>query len=622
MGKNFSTIVLFHDGSATPAVREVAVAPHRWRSYLNTTSIRIMLAGGFPRLSPNLPFPLSPTLQINQDLTTRCNADLRELAEAELERDSTINCPSLFVDADPRVCVLSESAHALERFLETYGGILEIEPILIKGSHPDFSEAVEASIVADAKGYRVHFTVRVPIEKQLCTYCGECGSACPEACLSERLLIDYSRCTLCRKCEQVCPVQAIDISAVESRSLDIPAVVVLNGASVDLPQEDAGIFTEKSLPELFATVSAVEIQDVIGCDNQICQYAGRLGIGCRRCLDICPHSAITLGTDGVTVNARACRECGACVSVCPTGALQYERFTDRAFYRYFHKVRLSPGSTVIIGSEEALQGFWWRTGTQQRADYLFFLEHPNINAINGMQLLLLFARGARRIVLIEDASPGFDVDLRPREADMVNSLLKSLFGLPDTVVFCNRNEVQNYLETEITHPLTTLFADPVYNGRRPALTAILEHLVLSSGRQIQLEQQSMPWFAVLECDTDRCSQCLACLNECKTVALAAEQSTLALLHTPVRCVACGICVQVCPEDALRIAPDYSLDENFFHCSELARGEAMVCVECGKAFGTKKSYERVAAILARRGKDEHGYLEYCDTCRIAKIFIGN
>ena len=48
---------------------------------------------------------------------------------------------------------------------------------------------------------------------------------------------------------------------------------------------------------------------------------------------------------------------------------------------------------------------------------------------------------------------------------------------------------------------------------------------------------------------------------------------------------------------------------------------MVCKECGKAFGTKKSYERVAAILARRQEAENGYLEYCETCRVAQIFAG-
>jgi ferredoxin len=518
--------------------------------------------------------------------------------------------------------VLSESAGDLERFLATYGGVLEIEPILLRGSHPDFPAAVDAAVVAEGRGFRVHFTIRAPIDRELCSYCGKCGSACPEDCLSEQLVIDFSRCTLCRECERVCPVQAIDISAAETRSLHIPAVVVLHGPAVDLPEERLGIFSEETLPDLFATVSAVEIQEVIGCDNRICQYAGRLGIGCTLCRDICPSSAITLGADGVAVDVRACRECGACVSVCPTGALQYERFPDRSFYTYFQKIHLPPGTTVIVGSEKVLHEFWWKYGTEQQGERLFFLEHPNVHALNGMQLLLLFARGAGRIVLVDDAASASGRDRQQGEVEKVNTLIKSLFDLSETVLFCGPKEVENYLHVENDSPLASNFSDPVYNGRRPALAAILEHLTTSSKRQIHLERKNLPWFATLDCDTNRCSQCLACLNECKTVALAAEQSTLALLHTPVRCIACGVCVQVCPEDALQIDPDFVINAEFFHYRELARGEAMVCRECGKAFGTKKSYERVASILARRKGAESGYLEYCDTCRVARIFSGN
>jgi ferredoxin len=622
MRKEFSTFMLFQDGSASPGFKKAKFPPGRWRQFLAETSHNILLAGGFPRLSPDLPFPLSPTLQMNLDLTTRGEGGLKELAGAELERINSVNFSSQFVDSDPRVCVLGGAATDLERFLATYGGVLEIEPILIKDCHPDFPGAVEASVLSGKKGYRVDFTVRSPIDKEVCTYCGRCGNTCPEACLSENLFVDYSRCTLCRNCEQICPVQAIDMSAVETRSLHVPAVVVLNGAVVDLPQDRARIFTEETLTEFFATISAAEIQNAITCDNKICQYAGRLGIGCQLCRNICPASAITFGPDGVAVNAKVCRECGACVAVCPTGALQYERFTDRSFYRYLHRVQYSPGTTVVVGSEEELHRFWWRTGTEARNDHLFFLEHPNGNALNGMQLLLLFARGAGRVVLLTGSSAAAQSDSRPGEAAMVNALIESLFGFSETVVFCNQDDVQGYLEARDGYPLPTLFADPAYNGRRPALAALLEHRVVASGRQIHFKRPSLPWFAVLECDTNRCSQCLACLNECKTAALAAQQSSYSLMYTPVRCIACGTCVQVCPEDALHIASDVRINKEFFAPQILAKGDAMICRECGKAFGTQKSYERVAAILARRKGAENGYLEYCDTCRVAKIFAGN
>ena len=42
---------------------------------------------------------------------------------------------------------------------------------------------------------------------------------------------------------------------------------------------------------------------------------------CRRCADACPHEAIELTDEGVSVSDADCRQCALCAAACPTEAL-------------------------------------------------------------------------------------------------------------------------------------------------------------------------------------------------------------------------------------------------------------------------------------------------------------
>jgi NAD-dependent dihydropyrimidine dehydrogenase PreA subunit len=43
--------------------------------------------------------------------------------------------------------------------------------------------------------------------------------------------------------------------------------------------------------------------------------------GCGACMEVCPQGALYLVNDKVMVDARLCHECEACIATCPTGAI-------------------------------------------------------------------------------------------------------------------------------------------------------------------------------------------------------------------------------------------------------------------------------------------------------------
>jgi ferredoxin len=105
---------------------------------------------------------------------------------------------------------------------------------------------------------------------------------------------------------------------------------------------------------------------------------------------------------------------------------------------------------------------------------------------------------------------------------------------------------------------------------------------------------------------------------CNIQALSADPSALILSWTGALCTGCTSCVDVCPENALSIGKEIHITHQFFQPAIAAQAEPMRCRECGKVFGTRKSFERVMEILAKQKLDHDGHFEYCEDCRVIKL----
>src|SRR5712692_2758480 len=55
----------------------------------------------------------------------------------------------------------------------------------------------------------------------------------------------------------------------------------------------------------------------------LCAHSRSNIVGCRRCLDLCPTSAIAPAGDHVAIDEKICAGCGQCAAACPTGAASY-----------------------------------------------------------------------------------------------------------------------------------------------------------------------------------------------------------------------------------------------------------------------------------------------------------
>ena len=617
MQNGFTSYLLSYDGSGTPALVEHTHPLHLNKPFnLDTADDKIFLASGFSALYDDTTLPLSTTLQLNGDLGDFSLDQLGMIGRAELERSTGTQYRSMIREANPKVVALGKSADELDRFINTYGGVLEITGLLSQGMHPEFTTATELDIQEKKDRVRLDFLVRTPVNHARCTYCGNCGPVCPEQCIDEHLFLDLDRCTFCKACLTACAADAVDLHGAQRRSIETPALLLLTTDAEPAGSSDL-IFGKEDLPDLFASIFAARIDETVLCNNQLCQYSGQYALGCDLCIQTCRHNAIQQNSTGTRVDQQRCLECGACIAICPTGAMESFRFTDRNFIPYWKNIPFEPGCSVVIGSEQLLHTFWWRN-RNQTFTRTFFLEHPVPTALTTMSFLFLLSAGAGQVLLLAED----DKEQVPtRQMEQANVLYAELFSVPDPIKRVETGALAPLLQQEFESPLTSFYKDFSFTNRREKLISILDFFLMQAPGPHRFSHELFSDFGRVNCDKSLCTQCLACVGVCRTEALNADSDNFALVHSPARCIQCGLCAAICPEQALTMDPGLILDEDFFGQEILARAEPVKCLECGKVFGTRESLTRVMAVLTEKNlmDREDTLLNYCETCRVVHLF---
>ena len=88
------------------------------------------------------------------------------------------------------------------------------------------------------------------------------------------------------------------------------------------PQGDP-VAQAKAAAELAAMIGEFEKPKYFAYKASICAHSRSQKVGCTRCIDVCSTEAIRADGDGVLVEPQLCMGCGACATVCPSGAMTY-----------------------------------------------------------------------------------------------------------------------------------------------------------------------------------------------------------------------------------------------------------------------------------------------------------
>ena len=345
---------------------------------------------------------------------------------------------------------------------------------------------------------------------------------------------------------------------------------------------------ERALLEFLQVKSPIyRYKNYINYDSSICQYDKRREECCGKCAELCPSVAILKDDEKrqLVFSQVDCVGCGDCVSVCPSGSLEFTPLPSASFWALldFYK-----GKKILLVDEK------------------FSLENLEISldknvlplVLNSAQLnettllALLQTSGANITLCATRLSKGNEDAIA-----LLNAIFERKFNKKAILVAFDKESLEKALkECEFIDDLRfDLPQHPML--KREHFAKRLLHIVENDDLGV-VESGEWLRYGQVRVNETNCTLCLACVGACNVGALVADSKDNSLKFNASLCTTCGYCVASCAEkDTIELERSgIELKASYFHFHTLAHDELFACVECGKEFATKKAVERVANLM--------------------------
>ena len=380
-----------------------------------------------------------------------------------------------------------------------------------------------------------------------------------------------------------------------------------------------------TLPEM---VGEFEKPKFFAYKESICAHSRSRQQGCNKCIDICSTRAISSAGDIVAVDAHLCMGCGACATVCPSGAMtyQYPRVADRgaelramlAAYRTADAAAAAPVFLFHHLDAEKLQVLALPANVLP-------VEAWHVAAIGLDVMLGALAYGAAGVVLLAngDEAEGYAVASQG-EMQTGETILHAL-GYAGTHFAWVTTETCKAAVQSISRStgLTTPAAFHLSNDKRATLEFAIEHFAkFAALKPTQIDLKAGSLYGAINVNKDTCTMCLACAGACPESALMDGGEIPQLKFLERNCVQCGLCANTCPEKAITLVPRLLMTDTRKHAVVLNETEPFDCISCGKALGTKKLIDNMLGKLAGhsmfQSEGSLKRLQMCADCRVVDM----
>jgi ferredoxin len=409
----------------------------------------------------------------------------------------------------------------------------------------------------------------------------------------------------------------------------------------------------QALAQLAAQVGEFEKPKFFKYEQRLCAHGRNGKVGCSACIDVCSTLAIgSVFSDGrgrVEVNPNLCMGCGACTTVCPSGAMRYAypsadriALEMRTLLKAYTQAGGQSASLLLYGETQELGGAWellesyGRMAQQKRAPglpaHVLPLSLHHVASVGLEVWLAALCYGAAEVTILLTGREAAQYQQALETQVSVGREMLRLLGLdPEALRLVTIQEAQEFAavwpgtsvrSVGVTEPAGFVLGD----DKRTALETCLDYLI-RKGRP-QGERADLPAslpvgspIGGLSLNSDRCTLCMSCVGACPEGALKDGGDRPLLAFIERNCVQCGLCVKTCPESALSLDPRLAPLEDRREAMTIHESTPFCCIRCGRPFATK---EALRAMLLRIGShpafqgEAAKRLEMCGDCRVVDM----
>ena len=366
---------------------------------------------------------------------------------------------------------------------------------------------------------------------------------------------------------------------------------------------------ENVLDTLRANIKSFEYKKFTTYDSTICQYHERREEICSKCEEVCPTVAIIKHDDTkhLEFSQIDCHGCGGCISVCPSGALDYAP-TNRD--SLFEMSKLYKGSIPLVIPEKMdLDSL----DVSLKENVLPFAIEGEKFLHEASLLTLLQESGSSVIFYSDFLSKGTKDTIQ-----ILNDVYEKRYNKKAIYLAMTKEELVLALEEVDFVENSRYTINQVNTKKREIFSLRLKNIVGEEDYGVVNTGEHLH-YGKIQVNEDACTLCLSCVAACNVDALVANVSDNSLRINPSVCTSCGYCLASCPEKECISLQEDTLELNPMWFTEqlLAKDTLYACIECGKEFATTKAVEKIAKMMSpifASDPIKERTLYCCETCK--------